>query len=148
MPRGPKPKNHRTAAANEARRKKQRQQGTTAGAEALALPRMLRSPRACAGAHGKPRWERYRNRVKAPLGVPPRRSDRAPWPLCLAADHACCAVQQDDLPPPHVPREHTPLDTTPPAATLDEQLEGLPHEVAVDMLSFVLLDEDSEVACA
>ena len=47
-----------------------------------------------------------------------------------------------------LPREHTPLDTTPPAATLDEQLEGLPHEVAVDMLSFVLLDEDSEVACA
>ena len=49
------------------------------------------------------------------------------------------AVQQDDLTPPHVPREHTPLDTTPPDATLDEQLEGLPHEVAVDMLSFVLL---------
>ena len=49
-------------------------------------------------------------------------------------------MQQDDLTPPHVPREHTRLDTTPPAATLDEQLEGLPHEVAVDMLSFVLLD--------
>jgi len=29
---------------------------------------------------------------------------------------------------------------------LDEHLKGLPHEIAVDMLSCVMLDEDSDMS--
>ena len=105
-----------------------------------------------------------RSARKAPLGALPESGQgpagsaaeafgTVPARLCLAADHACCAVQQADPTPPDKMQIDSPslapllatrpLDCAPaPQRRSDalDELEGLPHEVAVDMLSFVLLD--------